>query len=163
MTAPRVPIPLAAVRLYFRYGTLAAVSKELNLPMRDLEHARRQVWWMDEMMLLKREQQAVLEAQFTKIHNQTLAMLIDRVEKGELVRGKKGGDIRVPMRARDLAAVAHIIFTERQLLRNEPTSIQGDSEKVKVLADKLRLLGKNILPEADVVDVEVGDAQASSE
>jgi hypothetical protein len=148
-----VVVPLEAVRLFVKLGTLSAVSRELNISLRDLTRASRQIWWQDEVILLRREQQAALDASFTKLHNQTVAELIDRVENGEQVYSKKGVLVRVPMKARDIAAVAHIIFTERQLLRNEPTAIQGDSGKVQVLADKLRLLGKTMLPpEDDVID-----------
>jgi hypothetical protein len=150
---------LEAVRAYVRTGTLTAVSREMDIPMAQLARWSKQPWWHDEVLLLRREQAAVLDSQLTRLHDQTILELIDRVENGEKVKLKNGREGRAAMKARDVAAVAHIIFTERQLLRNEPTTIAGETGKVTVLAEKLRTLGRHLGAPMDILDVEVRGAE----
>jgi hypothetical protein len=145
---------LEAVREYVRIGTLSGVSRKLGIPLRNLNQWSRTAWWQDEVVLLRREQAAQLDALLTNLHGRTVEELIDRVENGDLVRTKTGKTVRAPLKARDVAAIAHIVFTERQLLRNEPTAIQGDTSKVQTLAEKLRLLGKTLAQDAEVIDAQ---------
>jgi len=45
------------------------------------------------------------------------------------------------------------------LLRNEPTTIAGETGKVTVLAEKLRTLGRHLGAPMDILDVEVRGAE----
>jgi hypothetical protein len=149
-------IRLEAVRLYVLHGTYTAVSRALLIPVAELTKWSRTVWWQDEVTLLRREEAAILDAKLTKLHGHTIEALLDRVENGERVwSAKLGAEVRAPMKSTDIAKVAHIVFTERQLLRNEPTAIAGDTGKVQVLADKLRALGAK-----DLAIIEMGDEDA---
>jgi hypothetical protein len=163
-------VPLEAVRLYVLHGSLAEVSRQLDIPIQELTAASKTAWWQDEVTELRRARNAVLDAQLTKLHEMTIEQMIDRVEKGEKYKDKKGVERRKPMTARDLAALGHTIFTERQLIRNEPTVVAGETARVTVLAEKLRALGVSLgapdlrsggipIGEGGITDVEAQDAK----
>lgn len=135
-----ISIELEAVRLYAESGSLAEVSRALGIAIYQLQKLQRTEWWQAELAALRREASAIKNAKLTKIHNQTLAALEDRLEHGDYVLSGKGF-VRVKMSGRDLARVSEAVFKQRQLLMGEPTQIEGGNKKLEALADKLRALG----------------------
>jgi len=144
-------LQLEAVRAFVRTGSLAATSRELGIPMLDLTNWVKSVWWQEETTILIKQMKAAEEMVLTKILGTTAEAMLDRVINGEYVKHGKSGlplvdketgvHMRMPLKAQDLARVSQVVFTQRQLLRNDPTTIPGDTDKMKTLAEKLKALG----------------------
>lgn len=132
---------LEAVRLYSLTGSLAKVSRELGVPLYELTKLTRTQWWQDELAALRREEMALTNASLTRVFDQTLAQIEDRLTNGDFTVSQGGALRRVPVSASTLARLADMVFDKRQLVRNEPTIIAGDNDKLARLADKLRRLG----------------------
>jgi hypothetical protein len=146
-----------AIEIFVREGTLTAVSRELGIKYHEVQKLSRTLWWADEVSRLKKEQAAGEISMQSRLLNTGLEMLLDRLENGDLVATRSGFK-REPLKATDIARIVHTVFTERQLLRNEPTAIAGETGRVQVLADKLRALGAK---DITIIDEE-GNAQEAS-
>lgn len=139
-TAIALPMELQAVRLFVKTGTLAATARELGLPLSDVRRWSQAVWWQTEVAALQRESAALADAMLTRIFDLGMDAMLDRLTFGD-VRMYGGKQIRVPVKAEVLAHIIDVAFTKRQLLRNEPTAIAGDTKRLNTLAQKLRALG----------------------
>ncbi len=157
-----VPEPLEAsleqkaVWLYSRTGSLARVARELSIPIYELTKLSRTQWWLGELSAIQREEAAIQNVQMTRILNTTLAQIEDRIERGDVVF-VNGTLRRKAVEASVLAKIAGVIFDKRQLLRGQPTTIDGADDKIKELADKLRALGakeiyENETPSEDLIE-----------
>ena len=73
--------------------------------------------------------------------DKTLVALEDRLDNGDQVMTAMGLQ-NVPLSAKDLIRLADVVFDKRQLVRNLPTQIDGDSSKLASLAEKLSQLGQ---------------------
>ncbi len=146
------PLELQATRIFVQTGSIAATAKQLGVPMAQIRAFSKTIWWQDEVAALQRDIAAQLDANLTRVLDFTLEALLDRVTNGDVVL-VKGAEKRVRMKAATLAQVASVVFDKRQLVRNMPTAIAGDTQKLNVLAQKLRALGAK-----DITILENGDA-----
>lgn len=143
-TAPADDTPLEVLmcRAYCKCGSLSQVARAFNVTYYEVAKHSRQPWWADEEVRFKKEQATLLDASLSIALDTSVAALIDRVEKGEVDGVNKDGSLRrKPMSASVLARVVDTTFRTRQLVRNQPTSIAGDTDKMGILAQKLRALG----------------------
>lgn len=145
-----------AMAIFIQEGTLTAVSKRLGIRYYEVQKLSRTLWWNEEVARIRRDIAAGEIAMQTRLVDRCLDLLMDRIEHGDLVATRTGFK-REPLKATDLARIAHTVFTERQLLRNEPTAIAGETGRVQVLATKLRALGAK-----DITILEEGDAPQAS-
>jgi hypothetical protein len=150
-------IEQVALALYVQLGTLAAVSRETGIDYQELRKLARTLWWTEEVARMKKDQAAQEIALQSRLVDKGLGMLMDRLENGDLVATRSGFK-REPLKATDIAKIVHTVFTERQLLRNEPTAIAGETGRVQVLAHKLRALGAK---DITIID-EDGNAEETS-
>lgn len=158
-----LPIELKTVRAFVQTGSLAAAAREVGLSVQQVRIYAQQVWWQQEVAALQRDSSARLDAELTTILDLTLGQLLQRLHTGDTIaiKTKKGVETRqVPLKADTLTRIADVVFTKRQLLRNQPTAIAGDTKKLNTLAMKLRALGAK---DASILDVEAKDASAQKE
>jgi hypothetical protein len=133
---------LTAVRLFSQHGSLAAVSRELGVPIYELKKLSRTEFWQRELAELQRAEAALLNVKLTKLFDQVLTSIEDRVTLGDFIAGPAGQLKRVPLNASTLARVADSVFEKQRLVRDQPTSIiSTENKKLALLASRLRALG----------------------
>jgi len=132
---------LRAVQLFSQTGNLAQVARELEMTIYELQKLTRTAWWMEELALLRREEMALTNVTLTRLLDKTLVALEDRLDNGDAVLTLTGKEM-VPLDAKTLIRIADVVFDKRQLVRNLPTVIDGDSSKLASLAEKLARLGQ---------------------
>lgn len=152
-----VPKELLAVRAFVHTGSMAAAAREIGEPIATIRAYAKTVWWQDEVAALQRDNMARLDASLTKILDSSIDALLTRITEGDTVLTKKG-KVQVPLKADTLNRIADVVFTKRQLLRNQPTAIAGDTKKLNTLALKLKALGAR-----DVTILENGSATPEEE
>jgi len=140
------PIEWQVVQAYVHTGSFAEVSRSLNIPISELKRMSRSVWWQEEVAAIRREAIAHQEALATRILDMTTESLIRALVEGErkVIGREKNGDPKVvmqPLKADTLVKISAEVFKQRQLLRNLPTAIAGDTNRINKLASKLRALG----------------------
>lgn len=155
---PVVSVQTAAAQAYVRLGSYAAVGRELGLPVSEVQRMARTMYWQDEVAAYQREQQAVLDARLTQLLGRTLEEVEDRLAYGDWRMDKNGKEVRLPVTASTLASLANVIFNQRQIIRNQPTSIAGDTQKLQTLSEKLRMLGAK-----DITVIENGGQDGAQE
>ena len=131
-----------AVRSYLKTGSLAAVSRNLSVPIYELQKLARTQEWMQELKLLRTIEQAVLDSSLTSILDTTLDALKHRLEFGEDVMDKDGNIRTKPLNAQTLCRIAETVFDKRQLIRGLPTAVTNEGSKLAELAEKLEQLGR---------------------
>lgn len=137
-----VTLEIAICRRYCETGNMALCAREFGKTVYEINKMARQLWWQEEETRFKRDSNTILDSTYTRILDRSLLELEDRVIKGEVTGvNKDGSKRRMPITASVLTRVADSVFIKRQLLRNEPTSIPGDTDRMNLLANKLRALG----------------------
>jgi hypothetical protein len=130
-----------AVAYFVVLGDCEKVSQAVGIPARTLRDWKNSQWFSELVAEVRREKDAELDAQFNGAIHAAAEQLFDRINNGDfaIVGGKLH---RKPMAGRDLAVTAAILFDKRQLLRNQPTIITGDSpdNKLARLAEMLQRL-----------------------
>ena len=154
----RTPVELEAVRRFALSGSLAQVSRDMGIALYELQKLSRLGWWADELALLRREELALTNATLTRLFDATLGQIEDRLINGDyhLVSGQMR---RVALDAKTLARLADVIFDKRQLVRNQPTVIEGDNSKLALLAEKLARLGAKNAGEGRLIEGDQSGAE----
>lgn len=132
-----VPWEVAACHWYADTGNMAGTARRFNTTVGQIKKLMSCLWWQEEVARLHRDQRQRVDASLTKMLDTSIDLIMDRLENGDL--DEKGR--RKPMRTRDIAACADFAFNKRQILRNQPTQIAGDTQSLSLLARKLEALG----------------------
>ena len=143
VTTESVPWEIAACRRYCETGNMAGTAREFGKTIYELNKLSRTLWWQEEEVRYKKDSATMLDATYTRVLDAALIRLEDRIINGEVTGvNKDGSERRMPVTASVLTRVADSVFIKRQLLRNEPTTIPGDTDRMNILAEKLKALGR---------------------
>lgn len=164
------PFPLAeeAVRRFLQSGSLAQVGREMHIPVQDLYRAAKSAWWIQEVALRKRMEQAVQDAQISKVLDKSVSKLLELLERGEEFVDRNGQIVKKELSGVALARIIDVLFDKRQVLRGQPTGDDQTSKKLSELAHKLEQFGRaaQAKPIIDAEDATIkpaspGDSSAS--
>ena len=117
-------------------------------------------WWADLIERVRREQDEVIDAKFTKIIDKTLDTIVDRLEGGDYKMDRFGELHRVPVGMKDAASVATSVVDKRNLLRGKPTSRTerlSDKDQLANLAKEFRKFAGAKQIEGEVIPITEGD------
>jgi hypothetical protein len=132
---------LKAVRLFSLTGSLAAVARELNVPIYELKKLSRTAMWARELQDIQQAEAALLNVKLTKLLGFALDQMEDRLVHGDYTVSA-GKLVRSPLAAPTLARIADCVFDKQRLIRELPTTIVGgENKKLATLAQHLRALG----------------------
>jgi hypothetical protein len=142
----RVPWEVAACHFFVNTGNIAATARKFSTTVYGIKKLMMTVWWQEEASRIRSESRVKIDAGFTRLVEQGIQMLEDRLTHGEITKIKTDKDgnetiFRSAPRMIDIARVTDMAFMKRQLVRNEPTVVAGDTQALTVLAQKLRALG----------------------
>jgi len=123
------------------YASGVVSSKDLErltgVPNTAIRTWRTQDWWPELLEKIHSTVDHDTVSKFTKIVDDSLNVIQDRLIHGDHVYNKRTGEIRrKPVSMRDATVVAATVVDKRQLLRGKPTS---RTEKVSVDARLLKL------------------------
>jgi len=108
---------------YIVTGYAEQASQICAVPKRTINDWLKQEWFQGLIKEAQAYKQDQLDAQWTGLIHQTTDALKDRVLNGDIEYSKKTGEqVRVPVKARDLALLTSIIAEKRALLRGQVTS-----------------------------------------
>lgn len=140
-------------------GNLAKTAEETEIPLDTLKSWKKQSWWPRMMAQIRGEENAHLAARYRKIVEKTQNKLLERVENGDIVLGKDGEQITVPVRARDLAVIAGIATQQMDKLENETKhedTLSVTERLTKIAEELVKMHTKKRIPET--IDAEYVDA-----
>lgn len=120
---PKVKVKACAY--YMVYGNAAKVSKLINIPAHTIRKWKSEAeWWQPTLQWLRKQKQDELDSMLTTVIHSAVNEIHDRLKGGDYVL-HRGQIIRVPVKAKDMAYIAHNIFDKRALLRGDVTSVSG--------------------------------------
>ena len=127
-----------AAATYLVLGNLRATAKQCRVNERTLSDWVKSEWWDSLLQTLHHEKGVELDAKLSEVIDKALWNLKDRLDNGDVKIRADGTTQRVPVSAKDCAIIAAVGFDKRQILRNQPTSITGDStQRLRELAARL--------------------------
>lgn len=147
---------IEAVHIFSQVGTLAETSRQTGLSIHALQKMSRQPWWIRELMGIQREQTAIENVRLSKLYGQTLDQIEERLDVGDMHYNRMTGEVEsVPLSADSLVKIGKMLFEQRQLVREAPTSIISEqkSNKLEDLAEKLERLGA-YRSEGEVIEID---------
>lgn len=148
---------LRAVRLYHKNGSLSRTATELGVSTYELGKLAGTQEWQEELIAIRRSEQAALDARYTSILGTTLTHLEDRLANGEKTINDHGEVVIKPISAMVLVKIAELVFDKRQIVRELPTNYNGESNKLAELAAKLEEFGT--AQRMRTIDMDEGDAK----
>ena len=161
---------VSAACLYAVTGSLQEASTHTGIPVPHLRSMVTEVWWDDMVRQVRKEENDQITAKMTKIVENSLLSIEDRIANGDhVIHPKTGEIIRVPVKMRDISGHIGVLVDKRNLLRGEATSITervSQEDMLKNLGDKFEQFAKKLghkEPEL-IIDVpfeEIKDDKAS--
>lgn len=130
---------ISAAMTYVTEGNLKAVERSTGISYNTLKMWREREWWSLALDYCHRKKDKELEGKLTRIINQSVNEISDRVKNGDWQVSKDGTKQRVPMRARDLAIVTNMVYDKRSMIRGDAPLLQhktSQEDKLKQLESK---------------------------
>ena len=126
---------LSAALAYVVTGDTIQASELCDIPSRTIRHWRANAeWWSDAIDYVRLTKNDELDSRLSKILEDTVKQLEERVANGNWIIDKNGNKKRVKLPAKDLVNVLQTVFEKRQILRGDPNQISAgtteSSEKI---------------------------------
>lgn len=136
---------IEVVTLFACLGNPLTISELANVPVHTIREWSKTPWFKELLEEIRTENNEKLDAKFTQIVEKAQDCILERIENGDSVLKRSGEVVKVPLKARDLAAIGSLTVDKRQIIRNKPTSISQSVESGAVNEDKLKLLAKTFI------------------
>ena len=150
---------MEVVSRFMLLGNMRLVSEQTGLHYQTLMEWKKSDWWPDLVEQLKRQKKTKQNDGLTKIIEQSMDILQDRLENGDFVHDQKTGQvIRKPVGARDAAAIAASMMQRQEIIETMIDKANGTGETQDEVLSKLaqefhRWTTKT--KNQDVIDVEL--------
>jgi hypothetical protein len=150
---------LEVVSRFMLLGNMRVVAEQTNIHYTTLMEWKKSEWWPDLVEQLKRQKKNKQNDSLTKIIEQSLDILQDRLEGGDWVHDqKRGGLIRKPVSAKDAVAIANSMMQRQEIIEAAmERSNDGEEtreEQLLKLAQEFQRWAKK-KQNKEVIDVEV--------
>lgn len=131
------------IRAAFAYiitGNTVDAASICGIPDRTIREWTETTWWSDLVLEAKHSKNTELDALYTRIIEQAVKGVEERITFGDEVVTKDGDKVRKAIPARDLSIIAATFQDKRAIIRGEPTSISkriSESDRLKEIASGL--------------------------
>lgn len=135
----------AACAEYLVRGTMAQVSRALNIPETTLSMWKDEDWWHSLTVELRSRTEDRITSELDQIIERAHRETLDRLDNGDvqIVKTATGyEEHRVPVKGKDAATIAAIAVDKRQIMLNKPTSISGKAEGMSDLMAQFERLAR---------------------
>ena len=149
---------LAAVSRFMLLGNMRIVSEQIGVSYDTLMDWRKTEWWPELVDQVKRQRKSKTNDSITKVVEQSLDIMQDRLENGDWVHDQKTGQvIRKPVNARDAAAIATALMQRQEAIEASldkvATNEESKEDQLVKLAQEFQRWAKKT-QNKDVIDVE---------
>lgn len=149
---------LGAVLAYIITGTSRGVFLHTGIPAGTVRRWKHKAaWWPDAVSQMRKRKQDEVDSKLTGALDRIIDNLMDRVDNGDVVMNKDGGQERKPIAGRDLAIIMGVTFDKRALMRGDATS---RVEKVTT-NDTLKLLESRFVKLSQQIEGKTVEGEAT--
>ncbi len=134
---------IAVLADYCVTGNITKTAELHNMPEQTVRDWTKSEWGVELLGEIRDQKGEELDANLTKLIDSAYEQAQDRIENGDYRVTKDGKLFRVPMGGYQLVISGSTIYDKRQLHRNQPTSIQGDSETISKLVKKFEQISRD--------------------
>jgi len=118
-----------AAALMLVHGNMTKVGGIMGIPITTIADWRKSDWWDRIQSEMRQEKEDEIKADLSRIIDKAHEQTIDRLENGEAVLVKEGGEFvekRVPVKAKDAMTIGAIATDKSMLYQNRPTRITSN-------------------------------------
>ncbi len=148
---------LDVVSRYLLLGNMRVISEQTGIDYNTLLSWKKSDWWPDMVEQIKRQKKGKTNEHITKIIEQSLEVMQDRLDNGDFILNNKTGEImRKPVNIKDATTIATSLI-QRQLQVEE--SMERDNKSSDTVQETLTMLAKEFQkwtkkkPSEDIVDI----------
>ena len=148
---------LEVVSRYMLLGNLRLISEQTGVSYDTLCDWKKSEWWPETVAQIKREKKNKTNDSLTKIIEQSLEVMTDRLEHGDFIMNNKTGEIvRKPVGVKEATAITSQLLQRQlqieEMMERTERSTDTVNETLALLAREFQKWNKK-LPQAEVVDV----------
>lgn len=114
------------------------IAEELNVSPEDFQRWMESQSGIDTLNRVREHLNHFLDSALTRIIERCISHLDDRLQNGDIRSDKHRNMYRQPINAISLSKIFSAIFDRRQLLRDQPTTIQSEQGSLDQLAENLK-------------------------
>lgn len=117
---------------YSVHGSLSKVEEYTGIPKTTVHGWTKLEWWHNQLEQLRKENQDIMRAKYSKIIQDGLDVISDRLENGDAYVSKEGDIARKPVSLRDASTATGIAFDKLRLIDGQATTIKGTDDKALI-------------------------------
>ena len=131
-----------AIANYAVLGNCKRVAEQQNIPRKTLSQWLKTDWGIELLASIRHETADEMDAKLSTIVVKALNAIEDRVDNGDVKLDRDGGQVRVPVGAKDLSVIMGVGYDKMRIGRNQATSISTNSSALDNIAKRLEELAK---------------------
>lgn len=150
----------SVVVLYLQCGNMRLTAEKSGVTPATIENWRKSIWWEDMVQEIKNTDSTEHNNQLTKLIKKTMAVMEDRLDKGDKVLNNKTGELMdKPVTLRDATAAANALMQRQTALSKTQNELQVQKQTTQdilkgLAAEFAKMTNKPIIAE-DIEFVEV--------
>lgn len=155
---------MEVVARFMLLGNMRLVSEQMNISYNTLMAWKNSDWWPEMVDQLKRQKQSKTNENITRLIEQSLEVMQDRLDNGDFVFDQKTGQVvRKPVNVRDATQIATNLLQRQQVQEEFEQKLSSKSatvqETLAMIAQELKKHKQNTGPieDAKIVLLEKND------
>lgn len=131
---------MEVVGRYMLLGNLRLVSEQTGVSYPTLAEWKKSEWWPEVVEQIRRERKGKQNENITKLIEQSLDVMADRLENGDFVLNNKTGEvIRKPVGVKEATTIAHQLLQRQTAIEELEAKLSRSEDTVQ---ETLGLLAK---------------------
>lgn len=149
---------MEVVARFMLLGNMRLVSEQMNISYNTLMAWKNSDWWPEMVDQLKRQKQSKTNENITRLIEQSLEVMQDRLDNGDFVFDQKTGQVvRKPVNVRDATQIATNLLQRQQVQEEFEQRLSSKSatvqETLAMIAQELKKHKQNTGPIEDATIV----------
>lgn len=150
---------MEVVARFMLLGNMRLVSEQMNISYNTLMAWKNSDWWPEMVDQLKRQKQSKTNENITRLIEQSLEVMQDRLDHGDFVFDQKTGQVvRKPVNVRDATQIATNLLQRQQVQEEFEQKLSSKSatvqETLAMIAQELKKHKQNTGPIEDARIIE---------
>jgi transposase-like protein len=149
-----------AVRDYLKYGSYSEVARRNRIPGDTVREWKSKDWWKELTERYREELDVKLSSKIDDVVQKAVDEIHDRLENGEHILDSKTGEVlRIPTKARDMAAITKVLSDRQDILIKRKKVEQRDEGTLRDKLNSLAAQFSSFVKQTNVKPPEIVDGE----